>query len=151
MKLAVRAIIIHKDSLLVVRRDKFGSRYYTLPGGHVEFGESLDKALLREIHEETQLHIAKPRKVYVDHAPEPYGDQHIYLCDYVNGVPMLHKDSEEYKINQGGQNIYTPMWLPLSEVSKVPFRSSQLKERILQSVESDFPAIVEEFTSTLAG
>lgn len=149
MKSAVRAIIVHKGSLLVIRRDKFGTRYYTLPGGHVKYGESNDKALLREIHEETQLHISKPRLTYIDRAPEPYGDQYIYLCEYVEGVPMLHKDSEEYKIGQGGQNMYTPMWLPIHELKTVTFRSTSLKERIIQAFISDFPATVEEFTSTL--
>lgn len=48
MKSAVRAIIIHNNNLLVMRRDKFGKRYYTLIGGHVEMGESTEKALLRK-------------------------------------------------------------------------------------------------------
>ena len=47
-----RAIIIVEDSLLVCESpDK---SYYYLPGGHVEFCESVKDALLREIEEETK-------------------------------------------------------------------------------------------------
>lgn len=149
MKVAVRAIIINNENLLVMRRDKFGKRYFTLIGGHVEMGESTEKALLREIHEETRLHVAKPRLVFIEHAPAPYGDQYVYVCDYVSGVPMLHEDSDEHSINKGGDNIYTPMWVPISELPKLPFRTDQLQERIVAGVKNGFPAQVEEYSSTI--
>jgi len=44
MKQAVRAIIIHNNNLLVMKRNKFGKEYYTLIGGHVEMGESHEVA-----------------------------------------------------------------------------------------------------------
>jgi ADP-ribose pyrophosphatase YjhB (NUDIX family) len=149
MKAAVRAIIIHNDNLLVIRRDKFGKRYYTLPGGHVEMGESTEKALLRELHEETKLHVAHPRLVYLEHSPAPYGDQYIYVVDYVSGVPMLHENSDEYTINKGGENVYTPMWLPLSELPKVPFRTHNLQARLIGGAKSGFPTQVEEYSTAV--
>lgn len=149
MKSAVRAIIIHNNNLLVMRRDKFGKRYYTLIGGHVEMGESTEKALLREIHEETRLHVSNPRLLFIEHSPEPYGDQYVYLCDYVSGVPMLHEDSDEHTINRGGENIYTPMWIPLSELSKLPFRTTNLQKRILAGIKDGFSEQVEEFNSVI--
>lgn len=149
MKKAVRAIIIHNNNLLVMRRDKFGKRYYTLIGGHVEMGESTEKALFREIHEETRMHVTKPRLVFIEHSPEPYGDQYVYLCEHVSGVPMLHEQSDEHLINKGGENMYTPMWLPLSQLNNVPFRTTNLQKRILDGVTNGFPTQVEEFTSTI--
>lgn len=149
MKRAVRAIIIHQNNLLVMRREKFGKLYYTLIGGHVELGESTEKALLREVHEETKLHVAKPRLVYIEHSPEPYGDQYVYLCEYVAGVPMLHEKSDEIAINKGGDNIYTPMWVSLKELPSLPFRTSNIQQRILNGVSHGFPEQVEEFSSKI--
>lgn len=57
-RLAVSAAIFRDGRLLLVRRARAPARgVYTLPGGRVEFGESLTAALTREIAEETALAI----------------------------------------------------------------------------------------------
>lgn len=139
MKQAVRAIVVKDNSLLVMKRNKFGSEYYTLIGGHVEMGESTEHALLRELHEETMIEVTNPRLVYIESAPAPYGEQYIYLCDYVSGEPQLHEDADEKKINALGKNMYTPMWLSLNDLNKVPFKSDQLKEHLEKHLKNGFP------------
>jgi ADP-ribose pyrophosphatase YjhB (NUDIX family) len=139
MKQGVRAIIVSDDNILVMKRDKFGKQYYTLIGGHVELGESLDKALFREIHEETMIHVAKPQLVYIQETDQPYGTQYVYVCQYISGVPMLHPDSDERKINADGQNVYTPMWLPIDQLGTVPFLPAELQQRIIADLRDGFP------------
>ncbi len=57
-QLAVSAAIFQNDRLLLVRRArKPALGVWTLPGGRVEFGESLHQALNREVQEETGLTI----------------------------------------------------------------------------------------------
>ena len=57
-RLAVSAAIFRDGKILLVRRARAPARgVYTLPGGRVEFGETLAEALTREIREETQLNI----------------------------------------------------------------------------------------------
>ena len=57
-QLAVSATIFRDDRILLVRRARSPAKgVYTLPGGRVEFGESLHAALRREIDEETGLKI----------------------------------------------------------------------------------------------
>lgn len=53
----VRTIIGIDGKILVCK--KRGKKYYFLPGGHVEFGESAKEALKREIKEELGLNIKK--------------------------------------------------------------------------------------------
>src|SRR5580704_3721339 len=56
--LAVSAAIVREGKVLVVRRARNpGQHLYTLPGGTVEAGEPLDKAIIREVREETSLTI----------------------------------------------------------------------------------------------
>jgi 8-oxo-dGTP diphosphatase len=56
--LGVGAIIFGGDLVLLVERGKEPLKgYWSLPGGMVETGESLDTAVKREILEETGLHI----------------------------------------------------------------------------------------------
>jgi 8-oxo-dGTP diphosphatase len=57
-QLAVSAAIFRDDRILLVRRARSPAKgFYSLPGGRVEFGESLHTALLREVDEETALRI----------------------------------------------------------------------------------------------
>ena len=58
-QLAVSAAIFRQGKILLVRRARSPARgVYTLPGGRVEFGESLHDAVAREVLEETGLRIA---------------------------------------------------------------------------------------------
>jgi ADP-ribose pyrophosphatase YjhB (NUDIX family) len=58
-QLAVSAAIFRDGKLLLVRRARSPAKgVYTLPGGRVEFGESLHEAVAREVMEETALSIA---------------------------------------------------------------------------------------------
>ncbi|MGJ4891350.1 NUDIX hydrolase [Bradyrhizobium sp. HKCCYLRH3099] len=58
-QLAVSAAIFRDDRLLLVRRARSPAKgVYTLPGGRVEFGETLHEAVAREVMEETGLSIA---------------------------------------------------------------------------------------------
>ena len=57
-QLAVSGAIFRDDKVLLVRRARSpGKGFYSLPGGRVEFGESLHAALHREVDEETGLRI----------------------------------------------------------------------------------------------
>jgi 8-oxo-dGTP diphosphatase len=57
-QLAVSAVIFRAGKVLLVRRARSpGKGFYSLPGGRVEFGESLQQALTREVDEETGLQI----------------------------------------------------------------------------------------------
>jgi 8-oxo-dGTP diphosphatase len=57
-QLAVSGAIFRDDKVLLVRRARSPAKgFYSLPGGRVEFGESLHAALHREVDEETGLRI----------------------------------------------------------------------------------------------
>jgi 8-oxo-dGTP diphosphatase len=57
-QLAVSGAIFRDDRILLVRRARSPALgCYSLPGGRVEFGETLHAALHREIDEETRLKI----------------------------------------------------------------------------------------------
>jgi 8-oxo-dGTP diphosphatase len=57
-QLAVSAVIFRDGKVLLVRRARSPAKgFYSLPGGRVEFGETLHAALHREVAEETSLRI----------------------------------------------------------------------------------------------
>jgi 8-oxo-dGTP diphosphatase len=57
--LAVSAAIFRNGKVLIVRRARPPAQgVYTLPGGGVELGETLEEAVIREVREETALEVA---------------------------------------------------------------------------------------------
>jgi len=144
MKQAVRAIIVREGKLLVMKRNKFGKKYYTLIGGHIELSEEPEQALVREVYEETSLKITHAKKVFLEHADAPYGLQHIYLCKDPGGDVEMREEADETHINRLGMNTYTPMWLPLSKLEDVEFLSGKLKGAILHGLKNGFPRKIQQ-------
>ncbi len=52
-RVRVGAILRQDDTILLVQHEKDGHAYWLLPGGGVDFGETLTAALRREVCEET--------------------------------------------------------------------------------------------------
>ncbi len=69
VELAVLCLIKDGDRVLLQNRVKKDWQGYTLPGGHVERGESFVDAVVREMKEETGLTIEKPRMVGIKQFP----------------------------------------------------------------------------------
>ena len=69
VELTVLCLITDGDRMLLQNRIKNDWQGYTLPGGHVEPGESFVNAVIREMKEETGLDIMNPRLVGVKQFP----------------------------------------------------------------------------------
>lgn len=73
VELTVLCLIEDGDKILLQNRVKKDWRGYTLPGGHVETGESFVDAVIREIKEETGLNIINPKLAGVKQFPTDGG------------------------------------------------------------------------------
>jgi ADP-ribose pyrophosphatase YjhB (NUDIX family) len=102
-QLAVSAAIFRDDRILQVRRARSPARgYYSLPGGRVEFGETLHAALHREVDEETALKIqiiglAGWREV----VPGAGGGGHYLIMSFAarwtSGEPVLNDELDDFR------------------------------------------------------
>ena len=72
-ELTVLCLLEDHGRILLQNRVKPDWRGYTLPGGHVEPGESFVEAVLREMREETGLTVLNPRLAGVKQFPIPGG------------------------------------------------------------------------------
>jgi 8-oxo-dGTP diphosphatase len=102
-QLAVSAAIFRNDNILLVRRARSPAKgFYSLPGGRVEFGETLHAALNREVDEETALKIeivglAGWREV----VPGTSGGGHYLIMSFaarwVSGEVVLNDELDDFK------------------------------------------------------
>jgi ADP-ribose pyrophosphatase YjhB (NUDIX family) len=102
-QLAVSAAIFRDGKVLLVRRARSpGKGFYSLPGGRVEFGETLHAALHREVAEETALRIeiaglAGWREV----VPTAAGGGHYVIMSFAAhwraGEPNLNEELDDYQ------------------------------------------------------
>jgi len=102
-QLAVSAAIFRDDRILLVRRARSPAKgFYSLPGGRVEFGETLHAALHREVDEETALKIdivglAGWREV----VPGISGSGHYLIMSFAarwrSGEPVLNDELDDFR------------------------------------------------------
>lgn len=86
--LGVGAVILHDDCVLLVERGNEPLKgWWSLPGGGVETGETLENAIRREIREETclEVEIVKVVEIFERIMPDAEGraEYHYVLIDYL--------------------------------------------------------------------
>lgn len=100
--LTVDAVLFEDDAILFVQRkyEPFQGAW-ALPGGFVEYGETTEKAVVREMFEETGLHteIRLLLGVYSDPNRDPRGHTItvVYVMDRVGGELIAGDDAKSVK------------------------------------------------------
>lgn len=129
-------IVIHNEALLVMHR-KNTREYYTFPGGGIEPNETIEDAVQREILEETSITATTDKLLYILHNSN--GDNHYYyLCKYIKGTPEVQIGTNEYADNLIGDNLHTPMWLPLTTINDTLLYPEEAKLALLKNLADGF-------------
>jgi 8-oxo-dGTP diphosphatase len=103
IRIRVAAVIIEDGRILMVTHKKKNNLYQLLPGGGVEYGESLDAALKREMKEELDIPVDVFEPVLICDSIDPSGKRHIlnicFKCRRLSGDIKLGKDKRLYDFN----------------------------------------------------
>jgi 8-oxo-dGTP diphosphatase len=115
VRVATSALIINDQKILLVKKAREPNKgLWSLPGGLVELGETIEEALVREVNEETGLSI-RPTGVAAitqliqreKQATQPYHYIIVTMtATLVGGTPKPGGDAEAME------------WVPLKEVHK---------------------------------
>lgn len=101
--------LIHKNGRYLLQdRIKNDWKGYTLPGGHIEPGESIVDAVIREMQEETGLTIRHPHLCGVKQFPLEEGRYIVFLFE-----------TEEFEGDLRSSEEGTMHWIDERELSKV--------------------------------
>lgn len=117
----VGAVIVRGDEVLLVHRiNVHGSGTWSTPGGHIEFGESLEECAAREALEETGLVVGSVDFIAVTNDYMPSDDKHYVTvwmqCEYVSGVPRV---AAEYELD----DVQWFAWGALPDALFIPIRN----------------------------
>ena len=107
-ELTVLCLIQDGNRVLLQNRVKYDWKGYTLPGGHVEAGESFVDAVVREMKEETGLSIKNPKIVGIKHFPMENG-RYIVLLFKATEFEGTVASSEEGEME----------WISLDDLSAI--------------------------------
>ena len=80
-RIRVAALVVRDGKILLAEHEKGGRRYWLLPGGGMEYGESVEETLKRELVEEAGLEIEVGDLLWVvDSIP---GDRHRHVLNLI--------------------------------------------------------------------
>jgi 8-oxo-dGTP diphosphatase len=117
----IGAVIVHEGKIVLEKRGNEPSKgKWSIPGGLVELGESLEHAVIREVKEETCLDVENPSLIdvvdNVDLDEKSKVKYHYVIIDYLvhvkNGTVQAASDAAELR------------WVPFDEVEKYDLTTS---------------------------
>ena len=128
--------LIHKNGRYLLQdRIKNDWKGYTLPGGHIEPGESIVDAVIREMQEETGLTIRHPHLCGVKQFPLEEGRYIVFLFE-----------TEEFEGDLRSSEDGTMHWIDERELSKVNLVEDfeDLIEVMLDDELMEFQYVIED-------
>ena len=97
-KIRIRvAVIVQKDhKVLLVQHSKNDKKYWLLPGGGLEYGETIEQCAIRELKEETNLDVEPGEFIFMNESIPKEKYRHVvnlyYSGKVVGGSLMLGED-----------------------------------------------------------
>jgi ADP-ribose pyrophosphatase YjhB (NUDIX family) len=136
VRIRVAACLRRGDDILLVQHEKRAAWYWLLPGGGLDYGETLIEATRREAREETGFEIEVGRLIIVCEAIEP-GGRHI-----VNLVFTGEITGGELAVGQNDKSLRDAAWQPRSALTRLPM-FPPIGEVIEESWQKDFKGEVK--------
>jgi ADP-ribose pyrophosphatase YjhB (NUDIX family) len=115
----VTGVLVENNRILLVKHDQpiDSIRYWSLPGGKLEQGETLEAAMKRELLEETGLQVKVERLLYVCEKPEEQVSRVHFLFQVARIGGELTLPTNEHDDN----NIMTVDFVPLASLEQLHF------------------------------
>ncbi|MEJ1221699.1 nucleotide triphosphate diphosphatase NUDT15 [Sediminicola sp. 1XM1-17] len=83
-KVGVGVIVVNESGRVLVGKRRGGhAPYYSIPGGHLELGESFESAAIREVKEETDLSIDNPQVIAVTNNLETFSLEGVHYISVI--------------------------------------------------------------------
>lgn len=124
-----RGVILDGDEILLMRRIKDDSEYYTYPGGGLEDKETKEECVKREILEELGIIVDVIKLLYI--CTFSKGEQYFYLCKYNSGT--LGTGSGPEMINpKPGSGQHIPIRMEFDRIKDIPLMPEIITKQVIE-------------------
>ena len=115
IRIRVAVVILKDNKILLVQHCKHGRKYWLLPGGGLEYGETIEQCAKRELMEEANLAISLGELILVSESIPPDKHRHVlnlyYRGEAVSGV-----------LKQGEDKVISDLrYVPVTELKQLTF------------------------------
>lgn len=138
-ELLVRALIVRDKKILVCQTN--GRDYYFLPGGHIEFNETMREALHRELSEELGVKVIKENFIGGVENIFVQNDKQKHEISF-----LFHTAIDNYDIESKEGHI-TFYWLSYEEFIEKKVVPPAMKDAVITWVAERKPFFIQEHES----
>lgn len=136
----IGGICIRDGKVLLVHRinneDGVKKEYFVFPGKEVQGDETLETALCNAFKDFSIT--IKLGELFYSKEDKVDDLEYYYLCDYILGEPKVAAGSNEAeKMENGGEQLFEPIWVELSDVDDLIVYPESVKSAILELVEEN--------------
>lgn len=117
-RIRVAVALVEDGKLLLVEHCKEAHRYWLLPGGGLEWGESLKEAARRELLEETGVEAEIGHLLLASETVAPDSSRH--LLHMIFSARRLNHNPH-FPTSPAEERITDVRWIPLEEVAELIF------------------------------
>ena len=128
----LEALVIKNRKILVIKRFHKSNKYFVLPGGGWESPETFESGVAREVMEETSIKVKVVRLVF-DLIVKNDSRKVVYLCEYIEGKPILGNFNEKESMKSNPNDTYEPMWLPINKLSSTKLYTLEFRDWFLKN------------------
>jgi 8-oxo-dGTP diphosphatase len=136
MSYRAAVVLLQGDKIALIERQRAGLHYFTCPGGHVEPGETPERAAVREAKEELGLDVSIQRllaEIWWHDRPQFY-----YLVEVVGG-DFGTGTGEEMQHTHPKRGTYQPVWVPVRDLLNLPVLPHRFAEMIVKACSAGWP------------
>ncbi|MBZ0135742.1 MAG: NUDIX domain-containing protein [Planctomycetes bacterium] len=144
-----RAIVLHRQHVLLIRAEDPGRVWYFLPGGLVKHAETLEQCCAREVLEETglEVHVRRPlflrefiaqkhKRKSVNMPRQHHVVGLLFLCELRDADRDRPFDElGVFKPDTGARGVQGLEWVPLARIPEIEVMPPHVGEALL----ADFP------------
>ena len=127
-RVRVAGILIENERILLIEHSKNDKKYWLVPGGGVDWGESTAESLIREYKEETNLDIEVESFLFLSETIAPDKEKHVINLYF----KVKRKDTSKEDLKLGNGEMLTDLKFFEKEKIKNIKLYPNIKEQIIK-------------------